>query len=398
MKVLVLNCGSSSIKYQLYDMPAGTVLAKGLIQRIGEPKSSGAQKAGDKGIGFERPILNHDEAIAAITQMLVDPERGAIQSMREIGACGHRVVHGGEAVSGSVIIDDRIEQVITDYCDLAPLHNPPNLIGIRAAKKILGTIPQVACFDTAFHQTIPETAYLYALPYELYEKFRVRKYGFHGTSHRYVAQRAATLLGKKPQELDAITCHLGNGCSMAAVKKGQCVDTSMGLTPLEGLVMGTRPGDFDPAIIFYLERKGYTCGDLDTLMNKKAGLIGISGISNDVRDLEEKAVAGNARAQLALDIFAYRIKKYIGAYLAALNGAECVIFTGGVGENGVPMRQRILSGLDGIGILLDQDRNRAARGCEAEIQAAGSKIKILVVPTDEEGSIARDTFQLVGGK
>jgi acetate kinase len=379
-------------------MPAGQVLAKGLVQRIGEKKSSGTQKVGTKEIAISQPIANHNQAIETITQMLVDKEKGAIASMHEIGACGHRVVHGGEAISGSVLIDEKVEKIIQDYCDLAPLHNPPNLTGIRAAKKILGGIPQVACFDTAFHQTIPETAYLYALPYELYEKFRIRKYGFHGTSHRYVARRAAAMLGKNKYALDAITCHLGNGCSMAAVKAGRSVDTSMGLTPLEGLVMGTRTGDFDPAIIFYLARKGHKPEDLDTLCNKKSGLIGLSGLSNDVRDLEEKAAVGSPPAQRALDIFAYRIKKYIGAYLAVLNGADCIIFTGGIGENGVAMRRRILMNLEHIGITLDQDKNSAAVGREAQIQADSSKIKLLVVPTNEEGAIAQDTYQLASGQ
>jgi len=282
---------------------------------------------------------------------------------------------------------------------LAPLHNPPNLIGIKASKKVLGDkVPQVACFDTAFHASIPEKAYLYALPYEMYEKFKIRRYGFHGTSHRYVARKAAEMLGIDKYKLNAITAHLGNGCSMAAVKDGKSVDTSMGLTPLEGLVMGTRTGDFDPAIIFYLLKKGYEAKDIDGICNKKSGLIGISGLSNDVRDLEEKAKAGEKRAKLALDIFAYRIKKYVGSYLAVLNGCDCVIVTGGIGENGVTMRKRAFENLEALGIKIDDAKNAVMVGGKGgEITTADSKVKVLVVPTNEEGAIAGDTYALISG-
>ena len=399
MKILVFNCGSSSIKYQLFEMPEGKVLAKGLIEKIGEKISKAKQQAGDKEIKIEKPINDHDEALNLMKDLLTDKEKGAVKSLSEIEAAGHRVVHGGEDVSGSVVIDDNVINIIDRYCDLAPLHNPPNLKGIRAAINLLGNIPQVACFDTAFHQTLPQVAYMYALPYEIYEKFKVRKYGFHGTSHRYVARRAAEILNVDKYKLNAITCHLGNGCSMAAVKDGRSIDTTMGLTPLEGLVMGTRTGDFDPAVIFYLIGKGYTAKDLDTMCNKKSGLLGISGISNDVRELEEKAKTGDKRAQLALDMFAYRIKKYIGAYIAVLNNVHCIIFTGGIGENGSIMRKRIIQNLEGVGVILDDVKNNETTGGkEGDISAENSKIKVLVVPTNEEKAIAQDTYSLVTKK
>lgn len=361
MKILVLNCGSSSIKYQLFDMPSGTVVARGSVQRIGEHGSEASQKGSRGEIKLVRDIANHDAALDLIVAMLVDAERGAVKSLDEIGACGHRVVHGGEAISGSVVIDARVEKIIEDHFELAPLHNPPNLTGIRSARRALGTTPQVACFDTAFHQTIPQSAFLYALPYEMYERHRVRRYGFHGTSHQYVATRAAELLGRARDEVNLITCHLGNGCSITAVRRGKSVDTSMGLTPLEGLMMGTRTGDLDPAIVFYLVRKGYTPEQLDSMFNKKSGLLGVSRISNDMRDLEGKAEA-DPRARLALDMFAYRVRKYVGAYLAALDGCDAVVMTGGVGENGDQMRAAVLGGLDHLGIELDAERNRTMVG------------------------------------
>jgi acetate kinase len=346
---------------------------------------------------MQKRIGSHAEGMNIMSVMLTDPEKGAIQSMSEIGACGHRVVNGGEKITGSVKIDQQLIHIIEHYSELAPLHNPPNLVGIREAQKMFGDIPQIACFDTAFHTTMPETAYLYALPYWMYEKLRIRRYGFHGTSHRYIARRAAQLLQKEKYGVNLITCHLGNGCSMAAVRNGRSVDTTMGLTPLEGLVMGTRTGDIDPAIIFHLVRKGYKPEELDSLLNKKSGLLGISEISNDVRNLEEKAASGSKRAQLALSIFAYRIKKYIGAYLAVLNGCDGIIFAGGIGENGAPMRARILEGMEFLGIKIDPEKNRTAVGKEAEIQTSDSKIKIMVIPTDEEIAIARDTFEIASG-
>ncbi len=397
MNVLVFNCGSSSVKYQLYDMPKGDVLAKGLVQRIGDGQSEAKQESAKGKIEIKEPIKNHQAGLEVIQKMLTDSEKGAIASMSEVSACGHRVVHGGEAFTGSVILDDKAIKAIEDYSELAPLHNPPNLTGIYEAQKMLGSnVPQVACFDTAFHQTIPEVAYLYGLPYEMYKELHIRKYGFHGTSHRYVARKAASVLDKDKYKVDVITCHLGNGCSIAAVKEGKSVDTSMGLTPLEGLVMGTRTGDLDPAIIFHLVRKGYKPEELDKLFNKKSGLIGISEISNDVRDLEEKASAGNKRAKLALDIFAYRIKKYIGSYLAVLNSCDAIVFTGGIGENGKEMRKRIISGMENIGVELDDSKNSDVVGEQGEIQSDSSKVKVLVIPTNEEAAIAGDTYEIVG--
>lgn len=393
MKVLVLNCGSSSIKYQLFDMPEERVLAKGLVQRIGEERSESVQKAGDIETVWTDRVADHEAGFQTIERLLTLPgAAGPLSAMSEIGACGHRVVHGGEAFTGSADVTDELERVIEDHVDLAPLHNPPNLAGIREAKKVLGGVPQVACFDTAFHQSIPETAYLYALPYDMYEKLRVRRYGFHGTSHRYVARRAAAMMDRAKYDVDLITCHLGNGCSVTAVKGGKSVDTSMGLTPLEGLVMGTRTGDMDPAIIFYLQRKGYDLERLDKIFNKESGLVGLSGISNDVRDLEGKAAEGDARAVLALDIFAYRLRKYVGAYLAVLNGCDALVFTGGIGENDARMRKRVLGDLEHLGLCLDEARNESVVGREGEIQVEGSPIRILVIPTDEERAIARDTY------
>ena len=394
MKILVFNCGSSSIKYQLFEMPEGKVISKGIVERIGEDNSKAVQESGEKVIEIEENIADHQQALDIIGKMLTAPGKGPVRSMSEIGACGHRVVHGGEAFSGSVIIDEELEKVIEQYSELAPLHNPPNLTGIRAARAIMGTVPQVACFDTAFHQSIPKVAYLYALPCEMYEKHRVRRYGFHGTSHRYVARRAAELLDKGKYEVNLITCHLGNGCSITAVREGRSVDTSMGLTPLEGLVMGTRSGDVDPAVIFHLARKGYKLEELDTVFNKKSGLLGVSGLSNDVRDLEKRAAEGDEKSTLALDMFAYRMRKYIGAYMAVLNGCDAVVFTGGIGENGTAMRRRILENIENIGIRLDHDKNRSVLAKEGEIHSADSGVKILVIPTDEEGAIARDTYDI----
>jgi acetate kinase len=394
MKILVFNCGSSSIKYKLYDMPAASVISAGCIQRIGEELSEASQKTGAKEIRVSKKIANHAEGMLAMSAMLTDAEKGAIRSMSEIGACGHRVVHGGEKITGSVRIDADLIRIIEEYAELAPLHNPPNLVGIREAQKLFGDVPQVACFDTAFHTTMPEIAFLYALPYPMYENLKIRKYGFHGTSHRYVARRAAELMKKDKYGVNLITCHLGNGCSMAAVGKGKSVDTSMGLTPLEGLVMGTRTGDIDPAIIFHLVRKGYSPEQLDAIFNKKAGLLGVSEISNDVRVLEEKAAGGSGKAALALDIFAYRIKKYIGSYMAVLNGCDGIVFAGGIGENGARMRARICADMEYLGIRIDAQKNGKAIAREAEIQTADSRVRVFVIPTDEEAAIAKDTYSL----
>lgn len=395
MNTLVFNCGSSSIKYQLFSMPDETVLAKGRVERIGDAPSEAAQTTPHGDIRLTRPIPDHTAGLAAIRVMLTDKEKGAVRSLEEIGAAGHRVVHGGEAFDRSVLLDEKTIGIIEDFCALAPLHNPPNLAGIREARRLLGDgVPQTASFDTAFHQTLPPAAYRYALPEALYEKFRIRRYGFHGTSHRFVARRAAELMGRGKYEVDLITCHLGNGSSMTAVRNGRSVDTSMGLSPLEGLAMGTRTGDLDPAIVFHLVRQGYSVQELDEMFNREAGLLGIAGQSGDMRDLEARERAGDSRAALALDVFAYRARKYIGAYLATLNGADAIVFTGGVGEKGPEMRQRILENMEGLGIALDPDANAATAGREGAIHRADACVHVFVIPTNEELAIARDTYAL----
>jgi acetate kinase len=331
-----------------------------------------------------------------ILNTLVSKEAGVMEDISAIGAVGHRVVHGGEEFTGSVVIDDKVIASIEKFAGLAPLHNPHNLTGIKASLAKLPNIKQVGCFDTAFHTTMPEVAYMYALPYELYEKYRIRRYGFHGTSHRYVARRAAVLMGKDKYDVNVITCHLGNGCSITAVEKGKSIDTSMGFTPLEGLVMGTRSGDFDPAVVFYLMDKGYDLRKLKTLCNNKSGLLGISGASNDMRNLEELARKDHTRAKLAIDIFCYRVKKYIGAYSAVLDTVDAVVFTGGIGENSVLVRQQICANLKQIGIELDSEANAGAKGIEADVSSSASKVRVFVIPTDEEAAIAHDTYELAG--
>ncbi len=393
MKVLVINCGSSSIKYQLIISETEEVLAKGLGERIGEEGSLLHYEHSDKVGEVRKEIRNHKEGLGLITQLLLDEKTGVIKDISEIFAVGHRVVHGGEEFFESTLVVPEVINAIEKFSDLAPLHNPPNLTGIRAAQEIFPDVPQVAVFDTAFHQTLPRRSYLYALPCELYEKFRVRKYGFHGTSHRYVSEKAAAILGKKPAEVNLITCHLGNGCSMSAVRQGRSVDTTMGLTPLEGLVMGTRSGDIDPAIIFYLIEQGFKIEEIGNLLNKKSGLLGLSGMSNDVRRISSGAWEGNERCRLALEIFAYRVKKYIGAYIAALGKVDAIVLTGGIGENAARVREMILSGLENLGILLDRDKNLSVRG-QAEISSPESSVRILVVPTNEEALIARDTARI----
>ena len=379
MKILVVNCGSSSIKYQLFEMPEEKVLAKGVLEKIGE-KSDNA-------------IPNHREGMRKILKILTDEKTGILKDIHEIKAVGHRVVHGGEYFKESTIIDEKVLKIIEDYADLAPLHNPPNLVGIKAAKHALPDVPQIASFDTAFHQTIPPHAYLYAIPYELYEKYRIRRYGFHGTSHRYVARRAEELENKKKYDLNIITCHLGNGCSITAIKKGKSVDTSMGLTPLEGVVMGTRSGDIDPAIIFYLaQRRGIKIEEINNLLNKKSGLLGFSGISNDIREIQKAIQKGDKRAGLALEIFCYRIKKYIGAYMAVLGHLDTIVFTGGIGENATGLRWQIMEGLEELGIKLDKTKNEETVKCEAIISSTDSRVKVWVIPTDEEARIAHDAY------
>ena len=394
MKILVLNCGSSSIKYQMFDMPARTLLAKGMVERIGDRQAAMIHQ--EKGDSQRKAIeaADHDQAMEVILKPLTH-ENGAVSQREEpIAAVGHRVVHGGEEFTGSVRINESVLASIEKTAHLAPLHNPPNLAGIRAAMHALPGAPQVACFDTAFHATIPQIAFTYALPYELYEELGVRRYGFHGTSHRYVARRAAAMLGREKYDINCITCHLGNGSSITAVRDGRSADTSMGLTPLEGLVMGTRCGDIDPAILFYLVQNGYEFTALNDLCNKKSGVLGVSGLSNDMRTLIEQASAGHQRARLAIDVYCYRVKKYIGAYHAVLGRLDAIVFTGGIGENAVPVREKICTDMEPLGIKLDRKMNEQARNDERRIDTGDYRVAILVIPTDEEGVIAADTYQL----
>ena len=398
MIILVINCGSSSIKYQLIQTDSEQLLAKGLLERIGQCDSALHHEYNGSKTTLTRKVPDHRAGMQLITGVLIDKKIGVIENLQEIYAVGHRVVHGGEEFVESVLITPEVIKTIEKFCDLAPLHNPPNLTGIQAAEEILPDVPQVAVFDTAFHQTIPDYAYTYALPYEYYEKHRIRKYGFHGTSHRYVAARAARFLGIAPDQANLITCHLGNGCSMAAVRSGKSVDTSMGFTPLEGLVMGTRTGDIDPAIIFYLaDREDLSLDAINDILNKKSGLLGVSGNSNDMRNIIQAADSGDKRCALALRIFAYRVRKYIGAYCAVLGRVDAVVFTGGIGENAFRVRHLICEGLDGIGVIFDPKKNEAARGPQ-DISAADSPVKLLVVPTNEEAMIARDTQEIVTRK
>ena len=396
MKILVINCGSSSLKYQLIDMEDKNVLAKGLAERIGiEGGRVKYEAAGKDEIVIEEMLADHKAALKIVLDSLQHAEYGAVKSLDEIDAVGHRVVHGGEAFAESVIIDDEVMKAINDNVEIAPLHNPPNIIGIEACKEIMGDIPMVAVFDTAFHQTIPALNYIYALPYEYYEKYKVRRYGFHGTSHQYITGRAAEMLGKKLDEVNLVTCHLGNGSSISAVVGGKCYDTTMGFTPLEGLAMGTRTGDMDPAIVpFIMDKENLSTDEMSNVMNKKSGVLGISGVSSDFRDLEEAAEKGNERAQLALDIFENRVRKFIGAYLTEMDHCDGIIFTAGVGENSISTRERVIDGLASLGIKIDRDKNDM-RGKEAVISADDSSIPVLVIPTNEELKIAMETAKLV---
>ena len=400
MKILVINAGSSSLKYQLLDPATGELLAKGLCERIGiDGKFTyKPQLAGKKVLdAVDVAMPTHSEAIKAVMDALVDAENGVIGSMKEIDAVGHRVVHGGEAFSGSVKIDGKVMAALEECIPLAPLHNPANITGIKACVDVMGAnVPQVAVFDTAFHQTMPAKAYIYALPYEYYENDKVRRYGFHGTSHRYVSQRAAAMLGKPIEELKLISCHLGNGSSVAAIDGGKCVDTSMGFTPLAGLPMGTRSGDLDAGILEYLMNKyNMNITEMLNVLNKKSGVQGISGVSSDFRDLESAKQEGNKRAELAMDAFEYGVKKYIGAYAAAMGGVDAVIFTAGVGENSADMRLRMTSGLEYMGIKVDAEKNNC-RGKEVDVSAEGATVRTLVIPTNEELMIALDTAEIVG--
>ena len=400
MKVLVINAGSSSLKYQLIDVDSGAVIAKGLCERIGIDGSKLTYKpTGKDSHVFEKDMKDHAQAIRMVLEALADKDIGVVKSMDEIDAVGHRVLHGGEKFSEPVVINDNVLATIEECVPLGPLHNPANLMGIRGCMEVMPGVPMVAVFDTAWGQTMPKEAFIYALPYDAYTKYQIRRYGFHGTSHRYVTGRAVEKLvaaGMKKEDTRVITCHLGNGSSVSAARGGKCIDTSMGLTPLEGLPMGTRCGDIDPAIVpFIMQRTGMTPAEMDTYMNKKSGMLGLSGVSSDFRDLEVAAKEGNERAELALKTFAYKVKKYIGAYSAALGGVDAIVFTAGVGENDQGIRAQVLHGLEYLGVDTDFDKNlNAPRGEEVEISKPGSRVKVFVIPTDEEMVIARDTAAL----
>jgi len=395
LKILVINCGSSSLKYQLFDMENEQVMAKGLVERIGILGSVLTHQAGDKKKIREIKIPNHEKAVSLVMEAIIDPEYGVLKSMDEIAAIGHRVLHAGEDYSDSVLMSADVMKSIRKNIELGPLHNPHNITGIEACRRLLPGVPQVCVFDTAFHQTMPPEACLYGIPYEYYQKYKIRKYGFHGTSHRFVSARAAQLLGCAVEGFKVITCHLGNGSSIAAVKDGQCVDTTMGLTPLEGLMMGTRSGDLDPTVVtFLMKKEGWSCDEANDFFNKKCGVLGLSGVSSDFRDIEAATAKGNKRAKLALDRFAYVVKKYIGAYIAVLNGVDALVFTAGLGENSASMREKICQDLDYLGIKIDPEKNKV-RGQEALVSAEASPVKVLVIPTNEELMIARDTYEIV---
>ncbi|MEL7569601.1 MAG: acetate kinase [Eubacteriaceae bacterium] len=396
MKILVINCGSSSLKYQLFDMEDKSVLAKGLAERIGIEGSILTHKpTGKDNAVYQQPMKDHKDALRILMDALVDPKCGVIKDMSEISAVGHRVVHAGEKFASSVKLTDEVVQALEDCVPLAPLHNPPNLMGIEACKAILGDTPMVGVFDTAFHQTMPDYAYIYPLPYEYYEKYGVRKYGFHGTSHRYVSQRAAAMLNKDIKDIKIVTCHLGNGSSIAAVDCGCSVETSMGFTPLDGLAMGTRCGTIDPAIVtFLMQKENLSVKEIDSILNKKSGVLGVSGVSSDFRDIETAANEGNKRAALALKIFTYRVKCTIAQYAAAMGGVDAVVFTAGIGENSKTIREACLENLEFMGIKLDKELNNQ-RGKEAFICAKDSRVAVLLIPTDEELMIAVDTKEII---
>lgn len=397
MKILVLNCGSSSIKYKLFEMTTKEILAQGGIEKIGLKGSflKLTLPNGEKVI-LEKDIPEHTVGVEFIFQTLTSEQYGVLKSLEELDAVGHRMVHGGERFSQSVLLNKEALDAVKACNDLAPLHNPANLKGVAAVSAILPNIPQVGVFDTAFHQTMPDYAYMYAIPYELYEKYGVRRYGFHGTSHRYVSKRVCEFLGINPEGTRIITCHVGNGGSVSAIKDGKCVDTSMGLTPLEGLMMGTRSGDIDAgAVTFIMEKEGLNPTGVSNLLNKKSGLLGISGVSSDMREIEDAVAAGNERAILARKIYFYRLRKYIGSYAAAMGGVDVIVFTGGVGENGSPCRKQACEGLEFMGVKLDQKLNEKTRGTETVISTPDSKVKVVVIPTDEELMIATDTMNLL---
>ena len=397
MNVLVINCGSSSLKFQLINSESEEVLAKGLCERIGIDGRLTYQPAGGDKAVSEKAMPTHTEAIQFVIDALTNEKTGVVKSLDEIGAVGHRLVHGGEKFASSVVITDEVKKAVEECNDLAPLHNPANLIGVAACEKLMPGTPMVAVFDTAFHQTMPEKAYMYGLPYEYYEKYKVRRYGFHGTSHSFVSKRAAEVMGKSYDEVKTIVCHLGNGSSVSAVLNGKCVDTSMGLTPLEGLVMGTRSGDIDPAIMEFIAKKENL--DIEGVMevlNKKSGVFGISGgLSSDFRDLTDAMNAGDKKAKIAMDVFSYRVAKYIGSYAAAMNGVDDIVFTAGIGENDDYVREEVCKYLGYLGVDFDSEVNKGLRGKEAELTKEGSKVKVFVIPTNEELAIARETLALV---
>ena len=397
MNILVINCGSSSLKYQLINSESEEVLAKGLCERIGIDGRLTYQPAGGEKEKSDLAMPTHTEAIQFVIDALTNEKTGVVKSLDEIGAVGHRLVHGGEKFASSVVITDEVKKAVEECNDLAPLHNPANLIGVAACEKLMPGTPMVAVFDTAFHQTMPEKAYMYGLPYEYYEKYKVRRYGFHGTSHSFVSKRAAEVMGKSYDEVKTIVCHLGNGSSVSAVLNGKCVDTSMGLTPLEGLVMGTRSGDIDPAIMEFIAKKENL--DIEGVMevlNKKSGVFGISGgLSSDFRDLTDAMNAGDKKAKIAMDVFSYRVAKYIGSYAAAMNGVDDIVFTAGIGENDDYVRQEVCKYLGYLGVDFDSEVNTGLRGKEAELTKEGSKVKVFVIPTNEELAIARETLALV---
>ena len=397
MNVLVINCGSSSLKFQLINAETENVLAKGLCERIGIDGRLTYQPAGGEKEKSDLAMPTHTEAIQFVIDALTNEKTGVVKSLDEIGAVGHRLVHGGEKFASSVVITDEVKKAVEECNDLAPLHNPANLIGVAACEKLMPGTPMVAVFDTAFHQTMPEKAYMYGLPYEYYEKYKVRRYGFHGTSHSFVSKRAAEVMGKSYDEVKTIVCHLGNGSSVSAVLNGKCVDTSMGLTPLEGLVMGTRSGDIDPAIMEFIAKKETL--DIEGVMevlNKKSGVFGISGgLSSDFRDLTDAMNAGDKKAKIAMDVFSYRVAKYIGSYAAAMNGVDDIVFTAGIGENDDYVREEVCKYLGYLGVDFDSEVNKGLRGKEAELTKEGSKVKVFVIPTNEELAIARETLALV---
>ncbi|MBE5969085.1 MAG: acetate kinase [Lachnospiraceae bacterium] len=396
MNILVINCGSSSLKFQLIDSDSENVLAKGLCERIGIDGSRIVyQPAGGEKETTEAPMPTHTEAIKLVLDSLIDANKGVIKSLDEIGAVGHRVVHGGEKFAKSTLITDEVIKAIEECNDLAPLHNPANIIGINACKELMPNTPMVAVFDTAFHQTMPEEAYIYGIPYEYYEKYKVRRYGFHGTSHSFVSKRAAEMLGKPYDSLKTIVCHLGNGASICAVDHGKSVETSMGMTPLEGLIMGTRSGDIDPAIVEFIAKKeNKTVEEVLKILNKESGVQGISGFTSDFRDIEEGIEKGNKRAKLAMDVFAHRVVRYVGAYIAQMNGVDAIVFTAGLGENDKTIREMVCSHLEFLGVKLDDAQN-SKRGEDLIVSTDDSKVKVLVIPTNEELMIARDTLALI---